>query len=134
MRERLLSALRNTKLALARKWWWWILLFLAQQLWEVAKHRVYGDINAAIDAHSTEFLQYSKPYILDVVKNPLLISLLVFIGLVCVIVFHAYVDTLPSAVNGVNKTKTSEDAKAIESAVATKVPNDVSIDVGLTID
>ena len=72
------------------------MLFIAEQVWELAKHRVYGDINAAIDANSAKYLQHTKPYILYLVTNPLLVSLLAFIGLVFIIVVHAYVDTLRS--------------------------------------
>src|ERR1700678_2081771 len=96
MKERLSNWFRNTQRALARRWWWWIVLFIAEQVWELAKHRVYGDINAAIDANSAKYLQHTKPYILYLVTNPLLVSLLAFIGLVFIIVVHAYVDTLRS--------------------------------------
>lgn len=58
------------------------------------KHRIYTDINDAIDVNSGPFLQHLKPHLLIFVSNPLLVSFLVLILLIAVIVVHAYFDTL----------------------------------------
>jgi hypothetical protein len=100
MKERLFRFLGNTKFALKRRWWWWIVLFIVEQIGEVLKHRIYGDINIAIDEHGGEYLKGAKPYILAVVEHPILIALVVFLAIVGAIVVHAYVDTLPSRVQG----------------------------------
>jgi hypothetical protein len=124
VKERLLSWLRNTNKALERRWWWLLVLFIADKVWELFEHRIYGYINAAIDAHSAEYLQRAKPHILYVVTNPIWVSIVILVLIIGGICLHAYLDTL---------NKTLEDTKPLESELATKVSS-VPIAIGLTFD
>lgn len=94
MKERLRNWLRNTNKALARRWWWLLVLFIADKVWGLFEHRIYSYINAAIDAHSAEYLKWAKPHILYIVTNPIWVSILVLLLVVGGIVLHAYLDTL----------------------------------------
>lgn len=135
MKERLFIWIKKAKRALRRRWWWWPVLFIGQQIWEVTKHRIYGDINSAIDAHSDKYLQGAKPFLLYLVTNPVLLPLLIFVAVMCAILLHAYLDTLPSKIGAdeMKTTRTPEDTKTVENTLVSEVSN-IPIAVGLTFE